>query len=102
VHFRFPGYENAEFEDGLPKGWERVSFSNCAEYINGFAFKPDHHSTVGIPIIKIKELKSGVAKDTPRNSGIDIPEKYKFNNGAILFSWSADLDVYWWAKAKHC
>ena len=23
VRFRFPGYENAKFEDGIPEGWER-------------------------------------------------------------------------------
>ena len=24
VRFRFPGHENAEFENGIPKGWEKV------------------------------------------------------------------------------
>ena len=28
VRFRFPGYETAEFEEGLPKGWKYESFGN--------------------------------------------------------------------------
>jgi type I restriction enzyme M protein len=33
--------------------------------VNGFAFKPAHWSEHGRPIIKIKQLKQGVAADTP-------------------------------------
>lgn len=29
VRFRFPGYETAEFENGIPKGWEAVRVKNC-------------------------------------------------------------------------
>ncbi len=29
VRFRFPGYETAEFENGIPKGWEVVKVKNC-------------------------------------------------------------------------
>ena len=29
VRFRFPGYETAEFENGIPKGWEVVRVKNC-------------------------------------------------------------------------
>ena len=86
--------------DGLPEGWERIPFSYVAEYVNGYAFKPHHHSNQGLPIVKIKELKGGVGSDTPKYQGQDIPEKYKFGNGSILFSWSADLDVYWWAGGE--
>ena len=31
VRFRFPGYENAEFEDGLPKGWRCGKLKNIAQ-----------------------------------------------------------------------
>ena len=39
VRFRFPGYENAKFEYGLPKGWERTTFEKIASFQNGYAFK---------------------------------------------------------------
>ena len=29
VRFRFPGYETAEFENGIPKGWKVVRVKNC-------------------------------------------------------------------------
>ena len=29
VRFRFPGYETAKFENGIPKGWEVVRVKNC-------------------------------------------------------------------------
>ncbi|MCF8244782.1 MAG: restriction endonuclease subunit S [Saprospiraceae bacterium] len=100
VKFRFPGWKEVKVVDGLPEGWKKVPFSAVAEFINGFAFKPHHHSKDGLPIIKIKELKAGIGNDTPRYQGSDVPEKYKFGDNSILFSWSADLDVYWWASGE--
>ena len=35
VPFRFPGYENAKFENGLPEGWEYIRFGNAIEIIDG-------------------------------------------------------------------
>lgn len=33
VRFRFPGYENAEFEGGVPKGWEKVGLNSVLSKI---------------------------------------------------------------------
>jgi len=33
VRFRFPGHENAEFENGLPKGWEKVTLDKVLSKI---------------------------------------------------------------------
>lgn len=35
VRFRFPGYENAEFENGIPKGWEIVKLGDYVEIKGG-------------------------------------------------------------------
>lgn len=35
VRFRFPGYENAKFENGLPEGWKYIRFGNAIEIIDG-------------------------------------------------------------------
>ena len=35
VKFRFPGYENAEFEGGLPKEWKQVTLGDYANVIMG-------------------------------------------------------------------
>lgn len=104
VKFRFPGYQHTRFTDSplgrIPEGWETVPFSALANYVNGYAFKPDDWAKEGKPIIKIRELKAGIAADTPRNVGDGIPEKYKISDGDVLFSWSADLDVYLWRGGK--
>ena len=100
-HFRYPGHEDVDMVDSvlgpIPEGWDVHSFSDLASFVNGFAFKPDHWLDEGLPIIKIKELKSGVTADTPRYHGADIDKKYFIDNGAVLFSWSADLKAYVWA-----
>lgn len=99
VHFRFPGHEAVGFKESelgdIPDGWESAAFSEVASFTNGFAFKPSHFTDDGLPVIKIKELKSGVTAATPRCSG-EVKEKYLIEDGDILFSWSAHLDAYIW------
>ena len=96
VDLRFPGHETTPITDGIPERWTVQSMNDIAEYINGYAFKPTDWGTVGKPIIKIKEMGSGVTTDTPRNTGEDIPEKYNVTAGDILFSWSATLSAMIW------
>ncbi len=99
VRFRFPGHEGVrmvESELGLvPEGWVIRAFDEIATFTNGFAFKPEHLGAEGSPIVKIKELKAGVQADTPRFAG-SLPDRYRIKHGDLLFSWSADLDVYIW------
>ena len=102
VHFRFPGHEDVGLVDSvlglIPEGWEVRSFAELSDFVNGFAFKPEHWLDEGLPIIKIKELKNGVTADTPRYHGADISEKYFVDDGSVLFSWSADLKAYVWTS----
>ena len=96
IDFRFPGYEDATIVDGVPEGWRRSSMSDIADYLNGYAFKPDDWNDKGKPIIKIKEMNEGITTSTPRNDGSTIPEKYNITAGDILFSWSATLTTMIW------
>ena len=102
VHFRFPGHEDSALVDSdlgaIPGEWDIHSFSALAEFVNGFAFKPKHWLDEGLPIVKIKELKGGITANTPRYHGADIKKKYFIDDGAVLFSWSADLKAYVWAS----
>ncbi len=102
VHFRYPGHENAKLADSelgpIPQGWDVRSFAELADFVNGFAFKPEHWLDEGLPIVKIKELKNGVTHNTPRYHGSDISKKYFVDDGSVLFSWSADLKAYVWAS----
>ena len=96
VDLRFPGYENVKIVDGVPEGWTKPSINDIADYLNGYAFKPDDWSDKGKPIIKIKEMNEGIISSTPRNDGSAILEKYNVIAGDILFSWSATLAAMIW------
>ena len=102
VNFRFPGHKKVNMIDSktefdkIPEGWNVVSMGDIADFINGYAFKPNHLGSEGLPVIKIPELRSGVLEKTPRNSGELIPKKYLIKTGDILFSWSATLLVNIW------
>lgn len=98
VCLKFPGHETTPLDSatGLPVGWERRSLLSVAEFLNGYAFKPEDLGENGYPVIKIKEIKNGVDASTPRNDGKDVPAKYIVNEGDILFSWSASLEVVIW------
>ena len=100
VRLRFPGHEHVKVKNGVPEEWERKSFSHLAVFLNGFAFKPSHLGDVGLPIVKIPELREGPTAKTPRNTGDDIPENYLLDNGDILFSWSGTLLVNMWNHGK--
>jgi len=104
VHFRFPGHEGVRMVESelgmIPEGWEVKPFSQIASFINGYAFKPSDWSKNGIPIIKIVELKNGITNNTPYYSGKLLPEIYTVKNSDILFSWSADLNVYIWSSGE--
>ena len=100
VHLRFPGHEHVIITDGVPEGWEKKPFSELATFLNGFAFKPAHLGDVGLPIVKIPELRDGPTVKTQRNAGEHIPEKYLLDNGDILFSWSGTLLVNIWNHGK--
>jgi len=100
VELRFLGHKKlprvASPLGDIPQSWEVKPFSSLASYVNGYAFKPNDWGAEGRPIVKIKELKTGITADTPRNLGDGIPAKYNIRDGDVLFSWSADLDTYLW------
>lgn len=92
---------SAELKREIPEGWEVGNLYEIADYINGLAcqnFRPKENEQ-SLPVIKIREMNEGITKDTEQVS-INIPEKYKINNGDILFSWSATLEVMVWNSGK--
>lgn len=58
VRFRFPGYEDVEFENGLPKGWEVRKIGDIAHIKSGYAFKSEWWTDEGVPVIKIKDIQN--------------------------------------------
>ena len=82
------------------KEYEIYNLSSIANYKNGLAmqkYRPENET--GLPVIKIKEMNSGISPETERcRSNID-PEVI-INNGDILFAWSGTLCMSIWDSGK--
>jgi len=95
IHSHFPSeFEFSEQLGWIPKGWEINALYDIAEYVNGAAYKKFEPNIegVGLPIIKIAELKSGISEKTGFSTVL-MPDKYKINDHDILFSWSGNPDT---------
>lgn len=80
----------------LPEGWVLGTIEDSGEYINGFAFKPQHRSETGLPIIRIQNLTD---ENKPIHlTDIEVDPAYKVVDGDILVSWSATLDTFIWRR----
>ena len=96
VHLRFPSHESVPVKDGVPEGWCKRPMTSVADFVNGFAFKPEHLGEAGLPVVKIPELRSGITSKTPYNPGHIVPQRNHITTGDVLFSWSATLLVNEW------
>lgn len=58
VDFRFPGYENAKFIDGIPEGWKKQKISDFGEIKTGKTPSTIKESYYGghIPFVKIPDM----------------------------------------------
>lgn len=98
VHLRFPGHESVPVKDGVPEGWCKRPLTSVADFVNGFAFKPEHLGEAGLPVVKIPELRGGITSKTPYNPGHIVPQRNHITTGDVLFSWSATLLVNEWGE----
>lgn len=59
VRFRFPEYENTEFVDGVPNGWEYKKFSELFKYVRGVSYSSEEiESEEGIDFVNLKNIQS--------------------------------------------
>lgn len=77
---------------------KKVKLKDIATYINGKAFKPTEWQDSGLPIVRIQNL-TGENKAFNYFDG-EIDDKYILNNGDLLISWSATLDIYEWNRGE--
>ncbi len=101
----FPdSFEDSELGE-IPKGWEVRSLYETAEFINGAAFKSEDFcdSSLGLPIVKIAELKDGIGAQTKFSDRVLDP-KQLIDTGELLYSWSGSpdtsLDAFLWTKGR--
>ena len=67
VRFRFPGFENVKFENGLPEGWERKRISTYYSTCSGGTPSRTHEEyyEYGVyPWVKTGEIKDCIIIDT--------------------------------------
>jgi type I restriction enzyme S subunit len=89
----------------VPKAWYIRALYNCADYINGSAFRNEHFSSdrTGLPIIKIGELKAGITGQT-EFTNVVLDPKYRISTGDLLFSWSGSpdtsIDTFIWTNGE--
>jgi len=97
---RFIDFE--PFGGEMPEGWKAGSLSDIADYLNGLAmqkFRPKDDE-VGLPVLKIKELRQGFAGEDAELCSPSIKSEYIVNDGDVIFSWSGSLLVDLWCGGK--
>lgn len=90
VHFRFPGHETVEFENGIPKNWIIKRMNDFCYVTDGTHDTPEP-TIEGIPLVTGKSIKNGfVDFDSTYNISEQDHEKIKkrsgLSTGDILFS----------------
>lgn len=85
VRFRFPGYENAKFEDGIPEGWEIKRIIDLFDITSSKRVYLADYVDAGIPFYRSKEiiqLSQGQAITEPLYISNAAYENFKSKYGA--------------------
>lgn len=84
--------------ESLPDGWKQGSLIDIADYLNGLAMQKYRPAAdeVGIPVLKIKELRQGCCDATSELCSPNIKTNYIIHDGDVIFSWSGSLLVDFW------
>lgn len=111
VDFEFPNEDGKPYKSSggamvrselgeSPADWRVEPLDEVANFLNGLALqnypaKSDHF----LPVIKIREMKSGITANTEKASS-EIPSQYVIDNGDVIFSWSGSLEIIIWCFGK--
>ena len=85
------------FVEEAKEDWETKSLSSIADFLNGLAcqkFLPKN-DLEKLPVLKIKDLGSGITENSDWAS-TDVKPEYIIKNGDVIFAWSASLMVKIW------
>lgn len=84
--------------DEVPNNWKEGNLLDIADYLNGLAmqkFRPSDDE-VGLPVLKIKELRHGSCDASSELCSPTIKSEYIVHDGDVVFSWSGSLVVDFW------
>ena len=89
------------FVEEAQEDWEERPLSSIANFLNGLACQkfPPTDAINKLPVLKIKELSSGISENSDWASSKVKPE-YIVENGDVIFAWSASLMVKVWDGEK--
>ena len=82
----------------IPDGWKKGNLLDVANYLNGLAmqkYRPNEDE-VGLPVLKIKELRQGSCDNSSELCSPHIKPEYIIHDGDVIFSWSGSLLVDIW------
>ena len=82
----------------IPDGWKKGNLLDVANYLNGLAmqkYRPNEDE-VGLPVLKIKELRQGSCDNSSELCSPNIKPEYIIHDGDVIFSWSGSLLVDIW------
>lgn len=82
----------------IPDGWKKGNLLDIANYLNGLAmqkYRPNEDE-VGLPVLKIKELRQGSCDNSSELCSPNIKPEYIIHDGDVIFSWSGSLFVDIW------
>ena len=87
----------------FPNHWIRAPLYSLAKWVNGLAFRESQLSPIGMPVIKISEIKNGISEQTKfTNQSFDL--SFQVKKGDLLFSWSGQpetsIDAFWWRRSN--
>ena len=85
------------FVEEAKEAWVNKPVSSIANFLNGLAcqiFQPIN-DLEKLPVLKIKELSSGIS-DNYDWATTDVKPEYIVKNGDVIFAWSASLMVKIW------
>jgi type I restriction enzyme S subunit len=82
----------------MPEGWRKGRLSDIANYLNGLAMQRfcPIDGEVGLPVLKIKELRQGHCDSNSDLCSPSIRSDYIVHDGDVIFSWSGSLLVDFW------
>lgn len=82
----------------LPNGWRQETLIDIADYLNGLAMQKYRplDNEVGIPVLKIKELRQDSCDESSELCSPSIKNDYIIHDGDVIFSWSGSLFVDFW------
>lgn len=85
------------FLEEAKEEWNELPLSKIADFLNGLACQkfPPKNEIDKLPVLKIKELTSGITENSDWAS-TDIKPEYIVRNGDVIFAWSASLMVKIW------